>query len=228
MKKSFVRIQGDGVNMWAINPAYYDDLLHNKRRRHSNASGVSTTPSKAPSNNSPSRARATTAPTLPPPPAVVVSLSFPSAQAPASFASSPRIVNVPASPPKRRGSDTAKVPRSPRVRQKRPAVSADDECPRLASPPYSHGPVLSSEFDRVPVRGPSMEEIWLPGQCRSPSPSLLHMASSARGLSALPPASLFSPIAGPTRSMFSSTPDFSDQRVSHTDNWFSLDFPLQH
>ena len=50
MKKSFIRIQGEGgTNMWAINPEHYNELLHNKRRRSSNtATGSGTSP---PSSN---------------------------------------------------------------------------------------------------------------------------------------------------------------------------------
>lgn len=49
MKKSFIRVQGEGANLWAINPAHYDDLLRSKRRRSS--SGASR--SQAPSSSSP-------------------------------------------------------------------------------------------------------------------------------------------------------------------------------
>lgn len=267
MKKSFVRIQGEGVNMWGINPSHYDDLLRNKRRRGSGSipamdsgSGMAAPLSQpsamhlAPMVNIPIVSLAPYKNPLANPLSVSPAAKTDRNECAASPSRSSNL--VPSTPPRKRSlsSSAPKVPRSPRVRTKRPAplteLSGGAAHKVPATSPTSTSSSSAGPDAATSLRGRSVEEIWLAGQCRSPSPNFSFLRTLAGGtapggttpattpllttvhgeamaMAMAPGAPLFMPIGhlGSQRALFSTTPDICDQRpmIQH-DNWFSLDY----
>eukprot|EP00047_Mylnosiga_fluctuans_P014691 m.40517 g.40517 ORF g.40517 m.40517 type:complete len:323 (+) comp5616_c0_seq1:205-1173(+) len=223
MKRSFVRIKCEGINMWAINPAHYDELLKSKRRRNLLPTSASSPSSSVPvlSNVPPSTAPAlgTCAVSVTTPTSNFAHLS--TAPTSSHFAYAPaNPVPMAVLPTVMLSShtDSRKRPASPKTPRivRRPRKSSQVEVV-----PKMEEPTLTSF--RAPV-----EEIWLLGDHRSPSPCLLPLLSSRAGATSATLSTGFASICGAAtqRTLFSSTPELMGTHLDRLppDNWFSIDF----